>query len=190
MKTQHKLIFGDAEDMRELEDGSVQLVITSPPYFNAPFDYPDLFESYEAYLEKMRRVAREMLRVLQEGRIACIVCDDTLIDGKKYPVVADLTRIYVEEGFNYRDKIIWVKPEGYIRISRRSGVVLQHPYPMYYYPDNIQETILIFQKGKFDYRSIPEEKRELSKLDVEEYQKNKWYLTIWEITNVLPIKNR
>ena len=190
MKTHHKLIFGDAEDMRELEDGSVQLVITSPPYFNAPFDYPDLFESYEAYLEKMRRVAREIWRVLQEGRIACIVCDDTLIDGKKYPVVADLTRIYVEEGFNYRDKIIWVKPEGYIRISRRSGVVLQHPYPMYYYPDNIQETILIFQKGKFDYRSIPEEKRELSKLDVEEYQKNKWYLTIWEITNVLPIKNR
>jgi DNA modification methylase len=190
MKTQHKLIFGDAEDMRELEDGSVQLIITSPPYFNAPFDYPDLFESYEAYMEKMRKVAREMWRVLQEGRIACIVCDDTLIDGKKYPVVADLTRIYVEEGFNYRDKIIWVKPEGYIRISRRSGVVLQHPYPMYYYPDNIQETILIFQKGKFDYRSIPEEKRELSKLDVEEYQKNKWYLTIWEITNVLPIKNR
>jgi DNA modification methylase len=190
MKTHHKLIFGDAEDMRELEDGSVQLIITSPPYFNAPFDYPDLFESYEAYLEKMRKVVREMWRVLQEGRIACIVCDDTLIDGKKYPVVADLTRIYVEEGFNYRDKIIWVKPEGYIRISRRSGVVLQHPYPMYYYPDNIQETILIFQKGKFDYRSIPEEKRELSKLDVEEYQKNKWYLTIWEITNVLPIKNR
>ena len=190
MKTQHKLIFGDAEDMRELEDGSVQLVITSPPYFNAPFDYPDLFESYEAYMEKMRKVAREMWRVLQEGRIACIVCDDTLIEGRKYPVVADLTRIYMEEGFNYRDKIIWVKPEGYIRISRRSGVVLQHPYPMYYYPDNIQETILIFQKGKFDYKSVSEEKRELSKLDVEEYQKNKWYLTIWEITNVLPIKNR
>jgi DNA modification methylase len=190
MKTHHKLIFGDAEDMGELEDGSVQLVITSPPYFNAPFDYPDLFESYEAYLEKMRRVAREIRRVLQEGRIACIVCDDTLIDGKKYPVVADLTRIYMEEGFNYRDKIIWVKPEGYIRISRRSGVILQHPYPMYYYPDNIQETILIFQKGKFDYKSISEERRELSKLDVEGYQKNKWYLTIWEITNVLPIKNR
>ena len=58
MKTHHKLIFGDAEDMRELEDGSIQLVITSPPYFNAPFDYPDLFESYEAYMEKMRRVTK------------------------------------------------------------------------------------------------------------------------------------
>jgi len=43
MKTHHKLIFGDAENMKELEDGSVHLVVTSPPYFNAPFDYPDIY---------------------------------------------------------------------------------------------------------------------------------------------------
>jgi len=189
-KTYHKLIFGDAEDMRELEDKSVHLVVTSPPYFNAPFDYPDLFESYEAYLEKMRKVAKELRRVVADGRIVCIVCDDILINGKKYPVVADLTKIYLEEGFIYRDKIIWIKPEGYIRISRRSGVVLQHPYPMYFYPDNIQETILVFQNGKFDYKKIPETIKEKSKIDVKEYQENKWYLTTWNITNVLPLSNR
>jgi len=189
-KTSHKLIFGDAENMKELEKGSVHLVVTSPPYFNAPFDYPDLFESYEAYLDKMKKVAKELRRVVAKGRIVCIVCDDTLIDGKKYPVVADLTRIYIDEGFIYRDKIIWIKPEGYIRISRRSGVILQHPYPMYFYPDNIQETILIFQNGKFNYKDIPEEIKEKSKIDVKEYQQNKWYLTTWNITNVLPLKNR
>ncbi|HDH97478.1 MAG TPA: site-specific DNA-methyltransferase [Proteobacteria bacterium] len=190
MKTRHKLIFGDAEDMKELKDGSIHLVVTSPPYFNAPFDYPGLFENYDAYLDKMRKIARELKRVVDEGRIVCIVCDDTLIDGRKYPVVADLTKIYIEEGFAYRDKIIWIKPEGYIRISRRSGVVLQHPYPMYFYPDNIQETILIFQKGKFDYKRVPKEIKERSKVDIEEYQKNKWYLTTWNITNVLPQRNR
>jgi len=190
MKTHHKLIFGDAENMKELEDGSVHLVVTSPPYFNAPFDYPDLFESYEAYLDKMRKIAKELRRVVAEGRIICIVCDDTLINEKKYPVVADLTKIYIEEGFIYRDKIIWIKPEGYIRISRRSGVILQHPYPMYFYPDNIQETILIFQNGKFDYKKIPKEIKEKSKIDLKEYQQNKWYLTTWNITNVLPLRNR
>jgi DNA modification methylase len=190
MKTHHKLIFGDAENMKELEDNSVHLVVTSPPYFNAPFDYPDLFESYQAYLEKMRKVAKELKRVMDEGRIICIVCDDTLIKGEKYPVVADLTKIYIEEGFKYRDKIIWIKPEGYIRISRRSGVVLQHPYPMYFYPDNIQETILIFQKGKFDYKKIPTKIKEESKIDIREYQENKLYLTTWNITNVLPLRNR
>ena len=92
----------------------------SPPYFNAPFDYPDLFESYDEYLSKMRKIAKELRRVVAEGRIICI-SDDTLIHGKKYPVVADLTKIYIEEGFIYRDKIIRIKPEGYIRISRRSG---------------------------------------------------------------------
>jgi DNA modification methylase len=189
-KTHHKLIFGDAENMKELENNSIHLVVTSPPYFNAPFDYPDLFESYDAYLDKMRKVARELKRVVAEGRIVCIVCDDTLINGKKYPVVADLTKIYIEEGFVYRDKIIWIKPEGYIRISRRSGVILQHPYPMYFYPDNIQETILIFQNGKFDYKKIPTEVKEKSRIDIKEYQKNKWYLTTWNITNVLPFKNR
>lgn len=190
METNHRLIFGDSESMKELEDKSIHLVITSPPYFNAPFDYPDLFENYNCYLEKMRKVAKEIKRVIAEGRIVCIVCDDTLIKGKKYSVVADLTKIYIDEGFNYRDKIIWIKPEGYIRISRRSGVVLQHPYPMYYYPDNIQETILIFQNGNFDYKSINEKIREISKIDIREYQSNKWYLNIWNITNVLPIKSR
>lgn len=170
MKTLHRLIFGDSERMIELQDGSVHLVVTSPPYFNAPFDYPDLFESYEDYLNKMKKVAKEIKRVLADGRIVCIVCDDTLINGKKYPVVADLTKIFIEEEFEYRDKIIWLKPEGYIRISRRSGVLLQHPYPMYFYPDNIQETILIFQKGKFDYKTIQKEVKEQSKIDILEYQ--------------------
>jgi site-specific DNA-methyltransferase (adenine-specific) len=61
------------------------------------------------------------------------------------------------------------KPEGYLRISRRSGVLLQNPYPMYFYPDNLLESILIFQKGKFDYKSIPKEIREKSKIDIKEF---------------------
>lgn len=105
-------------------------------------------------------------------------------------MVADLTRVYIQEGFGYRDKIIWIKPEGYIRISRRSGVILQHPYPMYFYPDNIQETILIFQNGKLDYKGIPAERKKRSKIDISEYQAKRWYLTTWNIVNVLPLKNR
>jgi len=35
------MTFGDAENMKELEDNSIHLVVTSPPYFNASFDYPD-----------------------------------------------------------------------------------------------------------------------------------------------------
>lgn len=189
-KVKNKVIFGDAQSMRELEDHSVHLVVTSPPYFNAPFDYPNLFESYDQFLIVMRNVVRELKRVLDRGRIAAYVCDDTLINGQKYPVVADITKIFIEKGFKYRERIVWVKPEGYIRISRRSGVLLQHPYPMYYYPDNLQESILIFQNGEFNYKKTPKEVKEESKIDLEETQKEKWYLNVWHITNVLPINNR
>lgn len=182
-----KIIFGDARNMQEIPDNSIHLVITSPPYFNAPFDYPGLFKDYDEFLNLLRDVGKEIYRVLAPGRIACFVVQDVRIEGKLYPIVADLIRIMVYEiGFNYRDKIIWRKPEGYIRISRRSGVFIQHPYPMYFYPDNIYEEIVIFQKGKFNYRSVPQELKEKSKVDITKFQKEKWYLSVWDIKNVLP----
>jgi len=188
--SRNKIIFGDAQNMKELDNNSIHLVVTSPPYFNAPFDYPGLFESYEQFLDMIRNVAKELKRILAEGRVAAFVVDDMLIDGKRYPVVADITKIFIEEGFRYRERIVWIKPEGYIRISRRSGVLLQHPYPMYYYPDNLQESILIFQNGNFDYKKISKENKEISKIDINEYQNKKWYLNVWNITNVLPTNNR
>lgn len=186
MGTHHKLIIGNCMDMSEIPDESIHLVVTSPPYFNAPFDYKDLFKSYGQYLGVLRKVAKELFRVLAKGRIVVLNIDDMLVKGVKYPIVADATKIFQEAGFTYRDRIIWKKPDGYLRISRRSGVLLQNPYPMYFYPDNLLESILIFQKGKFDYKSIPKEIREKSKIDIKEFTKNKWFMTLWEMNNVLP----
>ena len=186
MATIHKLIIGNCMVMEEIPDGTVHLMVTSPPYFNAPFDYKGLFKNYEQYLGVLRKFAKETFRVLQEGRIAVLNIDDMLINGEKFPIVADATKIFQEAGFRYRDRIIWKKPDGYLRISRRSGVILQNPYPMYFYPDNLLESIIIFQKGKFNYRSIPKEVREASKIDMKEFSNKKWYMTLWEMNNVLP----
>lgn len=184
-----KIIFGDCRYMKELPDNSVHLVVTSPPYFNAPFDYPGLFRDYGEYLDLMRAVARELRRVLAPGRVACFVTQDVRISGKLYPVPADILRISTEEGFSYRDRIIWRKPEGYIRISRRSGVQIQHPYPMYFYPDNIFEEILILQNGKYLYPKINSNFKS-SQVNLREFNEGKWYLSVWDITNVLPLKGR
>ena len=196
-----RLFFGDLRKMtsREIGDGEVSLIVTSPPYFNAPFDYPDLFPSYEDYLGLIRSFACQSRRVLGRGRICAVVTDDMLVKegnggrGRKYPLVADTTRIFLEEGLLYRDKITWVKPAGYTRISRRSGVVLQHPYPMYFYPDNIQESILLFQNGEFDYshlKDAPKDVLESSKIDTVRLNDEGWNLTVWNITNVLPMPGR
>ena len=196
-----RVFFGDLRRMTstEVADGEVSLIVTSPPYFNAPFDYPDLFPSYDDYLDLIRSFASQSRRVLGRGRICAIVTDDMLVKegsggrGRKYPLVADTTRIFLDEEFLYRDKITWVKPAGYTRISRRRGVVLQHPYPMYFYPDNIQESILLFQKGEFDYshlKDAPKNILESSKIDTVALNKERWNLTVWNITNVLPMPGR
>lgn len=184
--THHKLIIGNCMSMLEIENESVHLMVTSPPYFNAPFDYKGLFKNYEQYLGVLNRFAKEVFRVLKNGRIAVLNIDDMLVNGEKFPIVADATKIFQNAGFRYRDRIIWKKPDGYLRISKRSGVLLQNPYPMYFYPDNLLESIIIFQKGKFNYRSIPKDVREASKIDVKEFSDNKWYMTLWEMINVLP----
>ena len=186
MSTHHRLIFGNCVDMNEIADNSVDLIVTSPPYFNAPFDYKNLFRSYGQFLGVLKKVAKELFRVLNEGRILALNIDDMLVNGQKYPISADAVNIFQQSGFRYRDKIVWKKPDGYLRISRRSGVILQNPYPMYFYPDNLLENIIIFQKGKFNYRSIDKDIREKSKINIEEFQKNKWFRNLWEITNVLP----
>src|SRR2546426_2047289 len=196
-----RIFFGDLRKMtsREIADGEVSLIVTSPPYFNAPFDYPDLFPSYEDYLDLIKSFASQSKRVLGRGRICAIITDDMLVKlggasrGRKYPLVADTTRIFLDEGFLYRDKITWVKPARYTRISRRSGVVLQHPYPMYFYPDNIQESILLFQNGEFDYsqlKRVPKKILESSQIDTGKLNEERWNLSVWNITNVLPMPGR
>ena len=156
MPTTHKLIIGNCMVMEEIPNKSVHLMVTSPPYFNAPFDYKGVFKSYGQYLGVLRKVAKEIFRFLQNGRIAVLNIDDMLISGEKFPIVADATKIFQEAGFRYRDRIIWKKPEGYLRISRRSGVILQNPYPMYFYPDNLLESIIIFKKENLIIDLFPE----------------------------------
>jgi DNA modification methylase len=196
-----RIIFGDMRyaTKEDIGDKEVALIVTSPPYYNAPFDYPDFFPSYDAYLTLLKDFAKLSRRVLAPGRLACIVTDDMLVAeknssrSKRYPIVADTTRAFIDEGFIYRDRIVWVKPKGYVRISHRSGVVLQHPYPMYFYPDNICETILIFQNGYYDYHDRADlEQRvvEASKIDTRTLNSDGWAFSVWNITNVLPMKGR
>jgi len=190
MGTIHQVVFGDCRTMKEIPSGSIHLMVTSPPYFNAPFDYPDLFKDYDEFLGLIHALSLDLYRVLAPGRVACFVSDDMLVKGEKYPVVADITRLMLQAGFRYRDRLVWVKPKGYVRISRRSGVVVQHPYPMYYYPDNIQESILIFQKGRFDYsyvQELPLKILEKSRVPLKDYNGDEWHLSVWNITNVLPL---
>ena len=186
MVTVHIAIIGDCRSMHEIQDESIHFVITSPPYFNAPFDYKDYFPTYTDYLNMLEEVSFEIFRVLKNGRVVVLNVDDMLVNGKKYPIVADITKIFQRAGFNYRDRIIWKKPDDYLRILKRREVIYKFPFPMYFYPDNLLENFLIFQKGKFNYNSISRGIKLKSKINLEEFNKKKMYMTLWKIRNIMP----
>src|SRR5439155_10033831 len=85
MGTVHRVVFGNCMTMKEIHDESIQLMVTSPPYYNAPFDYPNLFKNYGEFLRLIDHLARDLYRVLAPGRVACFVTDDMLVKGEKYP---------------------------------------------------------------------------------------------------------
>jgi hypothetical protein len=62
----------------DMPAASVDLIFTSPPYFNARPEYSE-FEEYEQYLFKMRQVIKRSHRVLNEGRFFVINCAPVLL---------------------------------------------------------------------------------------------------------------
>src|SRR3989442_564429 len=78
MSTTHRIVFGNCRSMKEIPDESIQLMVTSPPYYNAPFDYPNMFKDYDEFLGLIRDFSQELYRVMAPGRIGCIVADDML----------------------------------------------------------------------------------------------------------------
>jgi len=79
--TLHRLINGDARELSFVDDESVHLVITSPPYWNLKRynESPDQLGhigDYEAFLFELEKVWRHLYRVLVPGgRLVCVVGD-------------------------------------------------------------------------------------------------------------------
>lgn len=188
MKLKHLVVIADSRRMPELEDESVHLVVTSPPYFNVK-QYGDIagnigaIDDYLLYLRSMEEVFHECYRVLQPGRYICVNISDVISGGRKYPIPGHCVFLLEQAGFMYRDDLIWKKPDGIgsnakSGAAKRFGILMQHPYPMYYYPNNVYEHILVFRKGVFDFRKPTLEQKLDAKLDIEE-AKRRWNNDIW-----------
>jgi len=62
--------------------------------------------------------------------------------------------------------------------------MIRHPHPMYYYPGNLFEEIFILQNREYE-RPKTVAKEKTSRVDLREFNKDKWYLSIGDITNIL-----
>lgn len=144
---------GDCEDLlKDLPNESVDLVFTSPPYFNAKPEYVE-YLSYEEYLLKMKRVIHECHRVLNEGRFFVMNISPVLQrranrneSSKRIAVPFDFHRLFIEEGFDFVDDIIWMKPEGAGWATGRGRRFSADRNPLQYKPVPVTEYVLVYRK--------------------------------------------
>jgi DNA modification methylase len=145
--------FGDSEELlSEMPAESVDLVFTSPPYYNARPEYAD-YLSYEEYLLKLKKIIHQCHRVLNEGRFFVMNVSPVLVrranrseSSKRIAVPFDIHRLFMEEDYEFVDDIHWVKPEGAGWATGRGRRFAADRKPLQYKPVPVTEYILVYRK--------------------------------------------
>lgn len=188
VKTYHTLFVGDAvKEMRNLEDKSIGLVVTSPPYWNIK-NYQvkgqiGYNQSYEDYINSLKAVWKECKRVLQPGCKLVINVGDQFLRAKDNggiyeikPIHADIIKSCQEIGYCFLGNIIWKK----ITTTKTTGGCTWMGsiyYPRDGYITYEHEYIMIFKNfGKAPKPS--EEVKKLSRLSKD--SRSKWFRGIWD----------
>ena len=179
MKTWHKIIIGDSRMMKEVDDESVHLIITSPPYWQLK-DYGNgkqigFNDTYEDYINNLNLVWSECQRVLHKGCRLCINIGDQFARSVYYgrykvvPIRTEIIKFCESTGFDYMGAIIWQK----VTTCHTTGgatVMGSYPYPRNGIIKLDYEFILLFKKyGKPP--TVSKQIKEQSKLTPDEWDK-------------------
>lgn len=188
--TVHRLINGDSRDLSFLDDSSVHLVVTSPPYWNLK-RYNEIpcqlghIHDYEAFLCELEKVWRHVYRVLVPGgRLVCVVGDVCVARrhfGRHlvFPLHADICVICRRIGFDNLNPIIWHKIANASYEVENGAKFLGKPYEPNAIVKNDIEFILM-QRKPGGYRKPTYAQREASRIDKGDF--DSWFQQIWNIT--------
>lgn len=187
--TAHDLWLHDARAMDFLEDNSVHLVLTSPPYWTLKEYNPSAgqmgdIEDYALFLAELDKVWRHCFRALVPGgRLVCVVGDVCLSRRKNagehtvVPLHAGIQEHCREIGFSNLAPIIWNKiSNAAYEASGNGGGFLGKPYEPNGVVKNDIEFILMERKPG-GYRSPSLAKRLLSVISAENHKI--WFQQIW-----------
>lgn len=188
MKTHHKIINGDSRKLTGVLDNTINLVITSPPYWQLK-DYGSknqigFDDSYENYINHLNLVWKECYRVLHNGCRLCVNIGDQFARSVYYgrykviPIREEIIKFCENIGFDYMGAIIWQK----VTTSNTTGGGIQmgsYPYPRNGILKLDYEFILIFKKLG-DAPKPTKEQKELSKMTAEEW--NTFFAGHWNFT--------
>ncbi len=187
MPTEHDLYLADAREM-QLQPGSVQLVLTSPPYWTLK-DYRDTngqlghVEDYEEFLAQLDRVWELCFRALVPGgRLICVVGDVCLSRRKNkgrhtvVPLHASIQEHCRRIGFDNLAPIIWHKIANAVYEVPNGARFLGKPYEPNAVIKNDIEFILM-QRKPGGYRQPSVATRVLSVISTENH--HEWFQQIW-----------
>jgi len=189
LTTFHRLINGDARDLSFLDDESVHLIVTSPPYWNLKRyqENPDQLghiQDYEAFLNELEKVWRHVFRVLVPGgRLVCVVGDVCVARrdfGRHlvFPLHADICVICRRIGFDNLNPIVWHKIANASYEVANGSKFLGKPYEPNAIIKNDMEFILM-QRKPGGYRKPSDSQRKTSRISKDEF--NQWFQQIWNI---------
>lgn len=153
--TDHKIVFGDSRKMSLIPDRSVQLIITSPPYWQlkdyGSDDQIGFNDSYEEYINNLNLVWQECNRVLSNGCRLCINIGDQFARSVYYgrykviPIRTEIIKFCESLGMDYMGAIIWQKTTT-MNTSGGGAIMGSFPYPRNGILKMDYEFILIFKK--------------------------------------------
>lgn len=188
--TNHSLVLGDARSLPFIEDESVHLVVTSPPYwtlkrYNEGKSQLGHVEDYETFLGELEKVWRECYRVLVPGaRLVCVV-GDVCKSRRKFgrhvvvPLHADICVICRKIGFDNLNPIIWHKISNAQYEVQNGTKFLGKPYEPNAIIKNDIEFILM-QRKPGGYRKPTQEQRRLSKIPKAKF--GDWFQQFWRLS--------
>lgn len=184
--TTHKIIFGDSRKMRQIGDKSVQLIITSPPYWQlkdyGTEDQIGFNDSYEEYINNLNLVWKECNRVLADGCRLCINIGDQFARSVYYgrykviPIRTEIIRFCEYLGMDYMGAIIWQKATT-MNTSGGGAIMGSFPYPRNGILKMDYEFILLFKKLGTAPKPTLEQKKysEISKEEWNQYFSSHWH---------------
>jgi len=187
--TTHKLYHADARDMRFIEDESVHLILTSPPYFNLKeynrgTNQLGMIDDYQIFLNELDKVWNECFRLLVPGgRMVCVV-GDVCMSRKKYgrhvvmPLHSDITVSCRKIGFDNLNPILWHKISNAKFEANTNSSILGKPFEPNAIIKNDLEYILMERKPG-GYRKPSEQQRNESKISKTDFFN--WFSQIWEL---------
>ncbi len=188
--TEHKIIFGDSRKMNLLADKSVQLIITSPPYWQlkdyGTEDQIGFNDSYEAYINNLNLVWQECYRVLSDGCRMCINIGDQFARSAYYgrykviPIRTEIIRFCETLGMDYMGAIIWQKTTT-MNTSGGGAIMGSFPYPRNGILKMDYEFILLFKKLGVAPKPTLEQKT-ASKITKEEW--SQYFSSHWHFNGV------